>query len=87
MANDFSTVKQRVIDIVKNETGIELTTFNPDEDILEQINLDSMQLLEIYAAIIDEFGIEIPITIINLKTLNGITSSLVKEIRKSRTEG
>ena len=84
--NHFDTVKHRVMDLVKKETGIDLAGIDPDQDILEQVTIDSMQLIEIYAAIIEELGIDAPMSIVQAKTLNGIITALAKVMNRARIQ-
>ena len=85
--SNFDAVRQRLMDLLKRETEIDVDRIDPNQDILKQVAIDSMQMLEIYAAIIDEFGIDVPMSIMQAKTLTGIISALAKEVSRISKQG
>jgi acyl carrier protein len=73
-------IQERVVTIIKQETKHDLSKVNPAQDLRTQVNLDSMQMVEIYAAIVEEFGIQVPISIVGALTLDGIVGALKNEL-------
>ena len=38
-------LKERLLNVLEQETGEDIETINPDQDITEQVSLDSLQLV------------------------------------------
>ncbi|MBN2144170.1 MAG: acyl carrier protein [Candidatus Aureabacteria bacterium] len=79
MAED---IRKKVFDIVKKETGEDLSVINPKKDFREQTNLDSMQLVAIIARLEQAFKIEIPALVMTVSTLEELLAALENEIKK-----
>jgi acyl carrier protein len=73
---DKEYLKDKIITIVQKETGFDLTRINPESEIRSQINLDSLQLMKIFAAIVEELHIDVPYHILSAKTFNEIIERL-----------
>lgn len=71
-------LRSKVVDIVKRETGIDLSTIDPDQSLSSQIQIDSMKFVEVYAAIVDELQMEISPEILGAKSLNQFFSYIEK---------
>ena len=82
LIKDIRDLKEKMVSIVKNEFDLDISEINPEGDIVEELELDSLQFVELYAAVIEEFNIEVPITLMNLKTFNEILNVLYREIQK-----
>ncbi|MFC1607324.1 phosphopantetheine-binding protein [Candidatus Latescibacterota bacterium] len=72
--------KQSLIKIVQKETKIDLSKIDHDGDLREQVSLDSLSLISILAAIVEEMGINVPISIVTSRTFNEIVKA-VDDIR------
>ena len=70
----------RLGEILDKEFQINLAQIEPDTPILNQLPLDSMQLVAIVAKVEQEFGIELPLSIIEEPTLNSFIAIIGKEI-------
>ena len=62
--------RQKVLGIIRNEIQFDPDQIDPDEDLRQQVLLDSMQFVALAARIETEFNIELPITIMEVSTLN-----------------
>ena len=75
----------RLGEILDREFQINLAQIEPDTLILEQLPLDSMQLVAIVAKVEQEFGIELPLSLIEEPTLNHFIALIGKEIMNKNT--
>ena len=71
-------VKQRIDNIIKEDTGIDPATIDPIKPVQDQITLDSMQFVGIIAKIEIEFEIELPISIMQVTTLQEFYNEIEK---------
>jgi acyl carrier protein len=74
--------KRRIFDVLQKEVRVDPSTIDPDGDFREHINIDSMQFVAIIARLEKEFDIEIPISVMESKTLNEFLGYLEAEISK-----
>jgi acyl carrier protein len=77
-----TATKQKIFDCVQKETSINLASIDPNNDFLEQANLDSMQFVSVMARLEKEFDIEIPISAMESNSLNDFLLVLEAEISK-----
>lgn len=73
-------LRRKVLKIIEAETGIPPTEIDADADFREEAYLDSMQFVAIAARIEEEFKIELPITVVNVTTLNEFISFVKDQI-------
>jgi acyl carrier protein len=60
--------QEKVLEIVNKISGGRAKSINLDGDLREELSLDSIQSVEIFAALEKEFEIELPLSMMNLKT-------------------
>lgn len=72
-----------VIRVVEAETGQSLSDLDPNADLREQVNLDSMQYVAISVAIENALGIELPIEIMRARTFNGFMDMVRAEVARN----
>ena len=75
-------LKKRILDVVQKEITVDPSNVIPDKDLREQINIDSMQFVSILARLEKEFDIEIPISAMEVRTLDEFLAVLENEIDK-----
>ena len=75
-------LKERLLSVLEKETGEYVETINPDQDITEQVSLDSLQLVSIMARIEKEFNVDLPPAVLSLRTLNEFIQALAHELSK-----
>lgn len=75
-------LKIRIFNIVKKHANIDLTKIDPEKDFLEQVSIDSIQFVSIVTRLEEELGIELPISIMEVSTLNEFLSVIEKELHK-----
>ena len=72
---------KRLSDITEKEVNIKLSDLNPDKDIREQVSLDSIQFVKIITQIEKELCIELPVSILEVSTVNEFLSIVKKELQ------
>jgi acyl carrier protein len=60
--------KERVLKVLNKVTGGRLTNIDPESDLKSQFSLDSIQIVELFAALEKELGIELPLQLMNVRT-------------------
>jgi acyl carrier protein len=75
--------KQKIFRILKKEVNVEFDELDPKKDFRDLVNLDSMQFVAILARIEAEFDIEIPISAMEVHTLNEFLSIIDAELLKT----
>jgi acyl carrier protein len=75
-------LKRKLFGIIQKDINIDPATIDPDKPIREQISLDSMRFVSIIARIELEMNIEIPISVMEAKTLNEFLSIIEMIIEK-----
>jgi acyl carrier protein len=79
---EIKDIKEKIVSIVKNEFDLDISEIDPEGDIIEELGLDSLQFVELYAAVIEELNIEVPVSFMSVKTFNEILKVLYCEIQK-----
>ncbi len=72
--------RDQVYSIIKNTIRVDPATIDPAADLRKQVSLDSMQYVSLMARLEVEFDIELPITIMESKSLDEFLSILNHEI-------
>lgn len=52
--------QQKVIKLVSEATKVEAANIGPDTTFIDDLNLDSLDMVELMMKMEDEFGVEIP---------------------------
>jgi acyl carrier protein len=73
-------IKQKIFDIIKQETNINISKLNSQINFLKQSFLDSLQFVSITARIEEELGIELPISIMEVTTLDEYLSIIAQQL-------
>ncbi|MDG5815094.1 phosphopantetheine-binding protein [Chitinispirillales bacterium ANBcel5] len=71
-------LREKVVGIVKKEIGVDLSSIDPEKSFREQVDIDSMKFVELYAALVDDLQIEIPPDILTADTLDQMFSMIEK---------
>jgi acyl carrier protein len=53
-------MQEKVIKLISETTKIDPTKINPETSFVDDLNLDSLDIVELMMKMEDEFGIEIP---------------------------
>jgi acyl carrier protein len=79
---DINT-KIKVFEIVNKVSGGRVTSINPEGDVRQQLSLDSIQIVELFAMLENEFNIELPLSILNVKTGKEFLETIEKSITQT----
>jgi acyl carrier protein len=74
--------KMKIFDILHKEVRLDPASIDPNSDFRDQINIDSMQFVALIARLEKEFDIEVPISAMEVKTLNEFLGALDVELKK-----
>lgn len=78
MKNNYTIINTKLINSLKsflNDRDIELNSdFDISTNFIEEFNLDSLDLVELFIAIEDDLKISIPNNVQNIKLINNIQS-------------
>ncbi len=63
-----NNTKTRILNILKKVTGKEVSDIKLDGDLKSQLTLDSIQIVEFFAAIEKELGVELPLKLMTVRS-------------------
>ncbi|MBN1290936.1 MAG: acyl carrier protein [Candidatus Latescibacteria bacterium] len=75
-------VKKRIEDIILSDIGIDPAAVDADKPIREQVSLDSMQFVSLIAKLEIELEVELPIAIMQVKTLREFYSAVEQALKE-----
>ena len=78
-------IKEKVFQIVNRISGHKICNINPNTDLKTYLTLDSIQIVELFAALEMEFNIELPLEMMNVKSSREFLDRLEKELAKNKT--
>lgn len=61
-------IETKVLEVVSKITGRKVKKFNPDGNLKNELCLDSIQVVELFAALEKEFQVELPLQMMTAKT-------------------
>lgn len=76
-------LKAKIYRIIQAVVNIDPSTIDPEKNLREQVNLDSMQFVAVLARLETEFNVELPISAIEAKTFNDFFAVLEGELQKT----
>jgi acyl carrier protein len=65
-----SELKAKIFSVIRKDMSVDPATVDPDMPIRDQISLDSMQFVSLTARLEVELNIELPVSIMQVRTLN-----------------
>jgi acyl carrier protein len=77
--------KERVLSVLRRVTGKNVTEINLEADLRSQLSLDSIQVVELFAALEKEFGIELPLRLMTVKTGKAFLHMLEEELSQEQS--
>lgn len=70
------SVNERIIKVIEKVTGNPVPNINFDSTITQELDLDSVKIIELFAALEEEFEIELPLKMMQVRTANEFLSEL-----------
>lgn len=77
-----SEYKERVLAVLRRVTGKNVTELNLETDLRSQLSLDSIQVVELFAALEKEFDVELPLSLMTVKTGKAFLQMLEEELNQ-----
>jgi len=77
-----SATKVCVFKVLKKVTGREFDHIDLDGDLKSQLTLDSIQIVELFAGLEQEFNIELPLSMMTVRSGNAFFRLLEEELNK-----
>ena len=57
---DISAMKEKIVEIIANQLGIERGDVTPEASVVDDLGADSLDVVELIMALEEEFNLEIP---------------------------
>jgi acyl carrier protein len=74
--------KEKVLGVLRKVTGRNIEQINLETDLKSQLCLDSIQIVELFAALENELSVELPLRLMTVKTGNAFLELLDTELNK-----
>ena len=74
--------KEKVLRVLRKVTGKRIDDIDIQGDLKTQLSLDSIQIVELFAALEKELGIELPLRLMTVKTGKAFIELLEDEMKK-----
>jgi acyl carrier protein len=74
--------KEKVLGVLRRVTGRNIEQINLDTDLKSQLSLDSIQIVELFAALENELSVELPLRLMTVKTGKAFLELLDTELNK-----
>jgi acyl carrier protein len=76
-------LRKWLFEIIRKNIEIDPATLDPEKPIREQVSLDSMQFVSVIARIELELNIELPISIMEVRTLHEFLATVAETANKT----
>jgi len=74
--------KDKVLKILSKITGNDIQHIDLDSDLKSQLSLDSIQIVELFAALEKELDIELPLKLMTVKTGKAFLEVLEEQLKQ-----
>ena len=74
--------KEKVLNILGRITGNKIQHIDLESDLKTQLSLDSIQIVELFAALEKELNIELPLKLMTVKTGKAFLEVLEEQLRQ-----
>jgi acyl carrier protein len=75
-------LEKKVAEIVSRITGREVDSINPNGELKNELALDSIQIVELFAQLEKEFEVELPLRLMTVRTSKEFLRILEESIRQ-----
>jgi acyl carrier protein len=75
--------KEKVLKVLRKVTGKNIIDINLESDLKSQLSLDSIQIVELFAALENELCIELPLRLMTVKTGRSFLEVLEEELKNN----
>jgi acyl carrier protein len=77
-----AVLEEKVLNVLRRVTGRNIKQINLDTDLKSQLSLDSIQIVELFAALENELCVELPLRLMTVKTGKAFLELLETELNK-----
>ena len=77
-----SETKARVFRVLEKVTGRDYSHIDLHADLKSQLTLDSIQIVELFAALEKEFNIELPLSMMTVRSANVFMNMLEEQLSR-----
>jgi acyl carrier protein len=74
-------IQSKVLRVLKKVTGQNIENINLDVDLKSQLHLDSIQIVELFAALEKELDVELPLQLMTARTGKAFLEMLEEQFR------
>ena len=78
---DKYVIKEKVMEIVNKISSHKINNIDLDSDLKNELTLDSIQLVELFAMLEHEFSIELPLKMMTVKTSREFLQILDEQLK------
>ena len=78
-------LKERVLKVINKISATKIENIDVDDDAVSQLAFDSIQFIELFAALELEFGIELPLDMMNIRKGREFLGRLETELTNKAT--
>lgn len=78
---DKYVIKEKVMEIVNKISSRKINNIDLDSDLKNELTLDSIQLVELFAMLENEFSIELPLKMMTVKTSREFLQILDEQLK------
>ncbi len=79
-----AATRTRILNAISEEVQFDVSVLDLNRAIEEQVTLDSMQFVAVAARVERELDIELPLSVMECRTLNEFLSAISKELEAKR---
>lgn len=77
-----TNTKSKILSIIGKVTGRNINNINFETDLKSQLELDSIQIVELFAVLEKEFNVELPLSMLTVKTGESFLNILDEQLSK-----
>ncbi|MBN1157988.1 MAG: acyl carrier protein [Bacteroidales bacterium] len=74
--------QEKVLKVLKRVTGNNVTNIDLERDLKSQLSLDSIQIVELFAALEKELNTELPLKLMTVRTGKAFLEMLEEQLRQ-----
>ena len=74
--------QEKVLEVLKRVTGKNIKQINLESDLKSQLSLDSIQIVELFAALEKELNIELPLQLMTVRTGKAFLEMLEAQLKQ-----
>lgn len=78
-----TNIEKKVAEIVSRITGRNVVSINPNGDLKNELALDSVQIVELFASLEQEFQVELPLKLMTVRTSRDFLRILEESLHQS----